>query len=73
MKGGECMKFYEGMILKYKNDYVYRLDVRVNVYRAPAWIAFRFPTGNVIEGRCIVFEDTLEKHLQNHDIKIIKR
>jgi len=68
------MKFYKGMILKCKNGYVYRLDVRVNnIYRAPAWIAYRFPAGNVIEGKCIVFEDTLEKHIQNHDIKIIKR
>ena len=65
------MKFIKGMILKYKNGFIYRLEERANVYRAPAWIAYRFPTGNVIEGRCIVFEDTLEKHIQNNDIEII--
>lgn len=66
------MKFKKGMILKYKNGFIYRLEARANIYRSPAWIAFRFPTGGIIEGRVLLFEDTLEKHIQNHDIKIIK-
>lgn len=66
------MEFYKGMILKTKRGVIYRLDERVNVYSSPAWVAFRFSTGVVIEGKCILFEDTLEKHIQNHDIKIIK-
>lgn len=68
------MEFYKGMYLKFKRTgSIYRLDGRANIFRSPAWIAFRFSTGNIIEDRVLMFEDTLIQHIQNNDIEIIER
>lgn len=67
------MKYHKGMYFKIKKTgYIYRIDAPINVFTKPAWLCFRLPTGNAIEGRFLFFEENLETHLQNHEIEILK-
>lgn len=66
------MEFYKGMYFRIKKTgYVYILDNPIHVFSKPAWLCFRLPTGNCIEGRFLFFEENLELHIQNNDIEII--
>ena len=66
------MKFHKGIYFKVKKSgYIFRIEDPFNAFSKSAWICFRLPTGNCIEGRFIFFEENLELYIQNNEIKII--
>ena len=72
-EGGGYMKFHKGMYFKIKRtNWIYRIDAPIHVFSKPAWLCFRLPTGNCIEGRYLFFEDILEKQIQNNEVEIMK-